>query len=702
MKLSLKWEITWIVSLIILGTFFGILAIYFFGIPSIARITDFPLKQSTIFYDRTGTNELYRLYDEENRIVIKHDEIPDSIRLATVASEDANFYTHQGVDPLAILRALYVDITSRKIRQGGSTITQQLARSLYLTRKRTIQRKIREAFLAVKIDAHLSKDEILDLYLNTVPYGSNAYGVETAAETFFNKNANNLTLEESAFLAALPNAPTYFSPYGNHTDELHRRQQDILSKMYHLNLITKQELDHALSVDIIANIAPLKRSIIAPHFVFYVIERLKETYPLKMLQTEGLKIYTSLDIDLEKSAELAIQNGAKKNLARGATNAGLVALDPKTGEVLAMVGSKDYFDVSIDGNVNITLQARQPGSAFKPFAYATAFEKGYQPESPIIDRSINFGPDGSGRPYIPRNYDGQFHGLLTMRQALAMSLNVPAVQTLALAGIQDTIDLATRMGITTLTDPKRYGLSLVLGGAEVKPIDMASAFSVFSQDGIRHEIKPVLKIVDQHDKEYVPVENNPDGIRVLNADIAQKINSILSDNAARTPIFGAHSPLAFPSGITVAAKTGTTQNFRDAWTVGYTPSIAVAVWAGNNDNQPMVDGADGVFTAAPIWRDFMNTALVRFPQTGFTAYKQSIPTAQATPLFSDANIIYFDKKKGREISPEKASRLDPSRVEKRAVNSSFPDGIPLDNTPSGATIPFDAIRPAYNLNNQKQ
>ena len=688
MKHSLGWEITWIVSLSISGVFFGILAIYFFGTQSIKNITNLPLKQTTIFYDRTGTHELYRLYGEENRIVIRHDDIPDSIRFATIASEDANFYTHQGIDILAILRALVIDIKSKEIKQGGSTITQQLARSLYLTRERTVQRKIREMFLAVKIDNHLSKDEIIDLYLNTVPYGSNAYGIETASQTFFGKDAHDLTLEESAFLAALPNAPTYFSPYKDHTKELIERQRNILMKMYELKSINKQELDTALTVDMTTKVVPLKRPIIAPHFVFYVIDQLKTMYSKEKLQIAGLKIYTTLDFDLQTTAESAIQNGVKRNLARGATNAGLVALDSKTGEVLAMVGSKDSFDVSIDGSVNITISARQPGSAFKPFAYATAFGKGFQPESPIIDRPINFGPDGSGRPYIPRNYDGKFHGLLTMRQALAMSLNVPAVQTLALAGITDTINLTMRLGITTLTDPKRYGLALVLGGAEVKPIDMASAFSVFSQDGIRHTIKPVLKIIDRYGEESIQTENNPDGTRVLDADIAQKINSILSDNVARTPIFGAHSPLAFPLGTVVAAKTGTTQNFRDAWTVGYTPSIAVAVWAGNNDNHPMYDGADGVFVAAPIWREFMNTALVRFPQTGFTAYTPRISPPQKNTFLGTSTVIYFDKKTGREISPEKAKKMKASRVEKRIVGNDTVQEISLKNIPVQSTNAF--------------
>ena len=668
MKRPLVWEIIWIAGLSIGGIILGILSVYFFGTRSSINITDYPLKQPSILYDRTGTHELYRLYDEENRVIIGHQDIPDGIRFATIAAEDAHFYTHHGIDIISMARALKVNFESGEIRQGGSTITQQLARILYLTRERTIKRKINEMFLALKIEAEFSKEQILDTYLNAVPYGSNAYGIETASLTFFGKNAKQLTLAESALLAALPNAPTYYSPYGNQNDLLRARQQAILSRMYELGYITSPELAAARSIDIIGEIIPPKNHIIAPHFVFYALEQLAKDYTKETLQTEGLHIRTTLDLDLQNKAEQAVRNGAKKNLARRAENAGLVALDPRSGEILAMVGSKDYFDATIDGNVNVTTRRRQPGSAFKPFAYAAAFEKGYQPESPIEDKPINFGPDGSGKPYTPRNYDGTFHGMMTMRDALAMSLNVPAVQTLALAGIENTIRLATRLGITTLDDPKRYGLALVLGGAEVRPLDMASAFGVFGQEGVRHDIHPFLEITDQKN-EAQETGFDQEGIRVLDTDIARKINSILSDNKARTPIFGPNSPLAFPAGTIVAGKTGTTQNFRDAWTVGYTPFIAVAVWAGNNDNRPMAEGADGIFVAAPIWREFMNDALIRFPQTGFTAYAQIGTAPTGAEHFNDApqRMIYFDTKTGREISPEKARKMEKGRVDVRST-----------------------------------
>ncbi|MBP7060773.1 MAG: hypothetical protein KBA91_02230, partial [Candidatus Moranbacteria bacterium] len=392
-------------------------------------------------------------------------------------------------------------------------------------------------------------------------------------------------------------------------------------------------------------------------------------------------IITTLDLDLQKKAEQVVREGAAKNVSRGASNAALVAVDAKNGNILAMVGSKNYFDPRIDGNVNVTMEKRQPGSAFKPFAYATAFSKGFQPETPIYDTLINFGPDGSGKDYIPHNYDGKFHGRLTMRQALAMSLNVPAVQTLALAGIPDTIKLATTMGITTLTDPKRYGLSLVLGGAEVRPLDMANAFSVFGQEGRTHDTSSIARIIDRNNKDVVLPTRQPSQ-QAITPEVARKINSILSDNAARTPIFGPRSPLAFPAGTVVAAKTGTTQNFRDAWTVGYTPSIAVAVWAGNNDNHPMNQGADGVFVAAPIWRAFMDLALKRFPETGFTAYQTERDLHVAPPLSTgEAKTIYIDKKTGREIPESKAKKMKSDQVQSYSVGGISFSGTQTDTAP---------------------
>jgi len=360
-------------------------------------------------------------------------------------------------------------------------------------------------------------------------------------------------------------------------------------------------------------------------------------------------------------AEQVVREGAAKNIAYGASNAALTAIDPKTGEILAMVGSKDFFDTTIDGQVNVTVQSRQPGSSFKPIVYATAFKKGFQPETLLSDKPIDFGPDGSGQDYVPQNYDGRFHGTLPMRSTLAQSLNIPAVETLYLAGIGSVLEVAHALGITTLNDPQRYGLALVLGGGEVKLLDLTPAFGVFAREGVRTPTHGIKSIIDSSGKVIDPDESAV-GAAVLDLEVARKINSILSDNVARTPIFGAHSPLILPD-RPVAAKTGTTQDFRDAWTVGYTPSLVAGVWVGNNDNHPMHAGADGVFVAAPIWHDFMRQVTREMPVESFTPYT---PVMSDKPLLTgtpdDAALQYFDIKSGRELSPEKAAKKDPSRV----------------------------------------
>ncbi len=663
-------ESSWLAFLLILGVTLGGGAIFLAGLPSLDHIRELPRDRTSILYDRTGTQELYRFYGEENRIVLTHDAIPDIVRQATLAAEDRNFFTHPGVDVPSLFRALIKNLESGSIRQGGSTLTQQVARALYLTREKTFSRKLKEIVLAIKIEHSLSKDEILDLYLNTVPYGANTYGIETAANIYFNKPARDLTIEEAALLAALPSAPSALSPYSDGKSTLIQRKRHILIAMHDLGFITTDAFKQADAVDLLTNVKPRQESIRAPHFVFFIKDELQKTFDENALRTAGLRVITSLDLRIQTAAEQAVTEGVKRNSARRASNAALVATDPRTGEILAMVGSRDYFDPSIDGNVNVTLRERQPGSAFKPFTYATAFSKGYEPETKIYDVPINFGPDGSGTSYIPRNYDSKFHGLITMRQALAMSLNVPAVETLALAGIDATIDTATKLGITTLTEPKRYGLSLTLGGAEVRPLDMARAFGAFGQEGIVHDMLPIRSISNTQGQALFESPLS-EGRRVLDTEVARKINSILSDNMARTPIFGPRSPIAFPPGVAVAAKTGTSQDFNDAWTVGYTPFIAAAVWVGNNDHSPMTAGSDGIFVAAPLWRSFIDTAGFDTPDTVFTAYQQSSsvsPIPVRPPGLALAaiqnNTRYLDKKTGREISPEQAQKMKKKRYQK--------------------------------------
>lgn len=662
-------QTSWLILILTLGLVVGGFSIYYFDASETLNLDEHPLSEASVIYDRTGKEVLYQIYGEENRRVIPHEDIPESIRLATVAAEDAHFFTHPGIDVLAIVRAALVNVRDKEISQGASTITQQLARALFLTRERTWVRKVREVILAIKIEKSLSKEEILDLYLNTVPYGSNAYGVEAASETFFGKPAKELTLDEATLLAAMPNAPTLYSPYGKNQKELVARKESILQKMRDLDFIKNAEYESALATKTLEKVVPIERRIQAPHFVFYVLDTLKKEYGLEALQTEGYDIYTSIDLGLQKEAEGVVAEGVKQNLSRGASNGAMVALTPKNGEILAMVGSRDYFDTKIDGQVNVAIEKRQPGSTFKPFAYATAFTKGFSPDTRIYDVPINFGPDGTGKDYIPSNYDGKFRGLLTMRDALSQSLNIPAVSTLFLAGIPDTIALATSLGITTLTEPSRYGLALVLGGAEVKLVDLTSAFGVFGQEGKRVPADGILRVVDREDRDVYKRVTNPD--TVLSANVTRAISSILSDNAARTPVFGPSSPIAFPKGTGVAAKTGTTQNFRDAWTVGYTSEVALGVWTGNNDNTQMEEGADGIYMAAPMWRSMMDKLIERYPPAPFTAYADEAGAIEGVDqgnLGGEPKIVYYDRKSGKRISETKAKKKRQSDVETRIVD----------------------------------
>ncbi|MBI2052378.1 MAG: transglycosylase domain-containing protein, partial [Candidatus Sungbacteria bacterium] len=519
-------------------------------------------------------------------------------------------------------RAFLSNLTSDSL-QGGSTITQQFVKKSILSDERTLTRKIKEAILALELERRYSKDEILNFYLNQIPYGSNAYGIEAAAQTFFSKKANDLTLSEAVLLASLPKATSYYSPYGEHRDELITRQHNILNKMAELNYISSAEAERAKKQTL--NFSKIKSGIQAPHFVFYVKNLVEEKYGEEYVAKAGLKVITTLDWDLQNIAETAVAAGADRNDKVGAHNAALTALDPKTGQVLVMVGSRDYFkdpvpagcepgvNCQFEGNVNVVTRLRQPGSAFKPFVYATAFKKGYTDKTILFDIPTQFdtGCNPLGQPqsvgtkcYSPRNFDFKFRGPVTARVALANSLNVPAVQMLYLAGVEDSINTAEDMGLTTLKDRSRFGLSLVLGGGEIKLLELASAFGVLATEGVRHAPVSILRI--ENSKGEVLEEFKDEPSQVLDPEISRLVTNILSDNNARIPIFGPRSPLFF-EGRPVAAKTGTTNEFRDGWTLGYTPSLVAGVWVGNNDNIP-IKQEPGVYVAAPIWRDFMTQA----------------------------------------------------------------------------------------------
>ncbi len=636
-------------GIFILGIIFvaGVFLYFAKDLPSPGKINSRFIAESTKIFDRTGQNILYDIHGEEKRTIIPFAEIPDNVKYATLVLEDQDFYNHQGIKLSSIIRALMKDFLHRSVAQGGSTITQQFIKNSVLSPERTLTRKIKEVILSLELEQKFSKDEILGMYLNEIPYGSNAYGVEAAALTFFNKHARELTLDEAALLAALPQAPTFYSPFGSHPEELKWRQELALKKLSELGYITQEEMEAAIGTDVLSKISLKQENISAPHFVMYVKEYLEKTYGQELVAKGGLKVYTTLDWEKQQIAEQTVREGAEKNIkSYGAENASLVAMDPKTGQILAMVGSKDYFDKSIDGQVNVAIRERQPGSSFKPYVYLTAFKRGYTPETLVWDVDTDFDTGGE-KKYNPKNYDGKNRGPLQMKEALAMSLNVPAVKTLYLAGVKNSLNTAKDLGITSLTDPNRVGLSLVLGGGEVKLLDHVNAFSTLATGGIYHKKTPILKIEDSSGK-VLEEFSSSSGERVVDQKYVAMLDYILSTNDLRKPVFGENSPLRFDN-RPVAAKTGTTNEWRDGWTVGYTPSLAVGVWAGNNDNSPMAQGADGVFVAAPIFRKFMDQALTNYGVEQFPKYEKE---ETGKPIL-DGNLEMNEKIEVCKISDDK-------------------------------------------------
>lgn len=617
-KMMRRWSL--IASGAVLLLIVGVFAYFAKDLPSPGKISSRVVIESTKIYDRTGTKLLYDIHGEEKRTVIPFAEIPDVVKYATIALEDQDFYAHHGIKFTSIARAAIKNFLGRGVQQGGSTITQQFIKNSVLSPERTFTRKIKEVILSLEMEQKFSKDEILAMYLNEIPYGSNAYGIEAAAQTFFGKHARELSLDEASLLASLPKAPSYYSPYGSRPEELRARQQFTLEKMASLNYISAEQAEQTKALDVMGKITPNRENIYAPHFVIAVREYLEEKYGRDVVEKGGLKVYTTLDWQKQEIAERVVKEGAEKNLKSWrAENAALVAIDPKTGQVLAMVGSKDFFDTTIDGQVNVAIRDRQPGSSFKPYVYLTAFSKGYTPDTILFDVETEFDTN-DGKEYKPQNYDGEFRGPLKMKEALAMSLNIPAVKTLYLAGVSDATTMAKRLGITGLNHPDRYGLSLVLGGGEVKLLDHTAAFATLATGGVRHAPAIVLRIEDAEENIMEEFEQM-EGERVVEEKFVAALDHILSTNAYRESVFGKNSPLRFDD-RPVAAKTGTTNEFRDGWTMGYTPSIAVGVWAGNNDNRPMVPGADGVNVAAPIWRAFLDAILPTYAIENFPHYEK--------------------------------------------------------------------------------
>ncbi len=611
-------------------------------LPAAEDITNLAIPESTKLYDRTGEVLFYEIYKDEKRTVIPAEEIPDVVRHATLAMEDNSFYSHGAFDWRGLVRAVFVNLIRGRVVQGGSTITQQLAKNTFLTPERTITRKLREAVLAIKLESAYSKDDILNLYLNQVPYGPTIYGVESASQSYFAKPTRELTVNEAAMLAALPKAPSYYSPWGVHKDALKNRKNFILQRMEELGYIDEQQLAEA--GEELPEIQPQPETgIRAPHFSIAVQEYLRDKYGEDVLRTGGLKVVTTLDWRMQEIAEQAVlENVTRNKEVAGGHNGALLAMDPKTGQILAMVGSRDYFadpepegcsegvDCAFEGNFNVAMQGlRQPGSSFKPFAYLTAFQEGFTPNTIVWDVSTEFSVACPPNCYRPVNFDHRFRGPVTMAEGLAQSINVPSVKTLYLAGLERTMDVARRFGITTFDDPQRFGLSLVLGGGEVRMIEMISAYSVLATEGIYHEPAFILRVEDASGKVLEEYEDK--GTRVVDAQYPRLVNDVLSNVGLRSGLFTASLPLTQVSGYQVALKTGTTNDYVDAWTFGYTPNLVAGVWAGNNNRRPLGQEGSSLLAAIPMWHDFMSQALPELPVEYFNRPE---PVVGPHPIFN--------------------------------------------------------------------
>lgn len=601
---------------------------FFHELPSPRKLSsgDFPV--STQIFDRNG-RLLYEVYADEHRTPIELETLPAHVSQATIAIEDKDFYHHFGFSVQGMIRALKNTVFENKL-QGGSTITQQLVKTALLTPERTLARKIREGFLTIGTEIIYSKNDILEMYLNHIPYGGTAYGIEAAAQKFFGKSANQLTVAEAALLAGLPQAPSRYSPFVN-PEQAKARQMEVLRRMVEDEYISQEEADQAAG-QVLAYVTAAT-NIRAPHFVFYVKNLLEEKYGLQTVERGGLRVRTTLDLELQDYAQASVAAEIEALEKYKISNGAVLVTKPNTGEILAMVGSRDYFDTANDGQVNLTNRLRQPGSSIKPINYVTALQtKKLTASSILLDIPTCFLVTGQ-QSYCPKNYDGGFRGPVTFRNALANSYNIPAVKILAINSLESMIATASAMGITSFTDPSRYGLSLTLGGGEVTMMDMATAFGTLANQGVRIPLNPLLevrdytgKVLEKYDPEVVAGElgwffdetNERANVigesrlslyRALNREPAYIIGDILADNTARSAAFGSNSKLRIKD-KTVSVKTGTTNDIRDNWTIGFTPEYVTAVWVGNNDSTPMNPYlVSGVTGAAPIWNDVMSYIL---------------------------------------------------------------------------------------------
>lgn len=593
-----KWQVSIVLILIVLAIIYVVKEI-----PNPTKLSSNDYAQSSQILDRKG-RLLYEIYSDKKRTMVKLSDIPDDLKKATLAIEDVNFYKHSGFDFKGILRGLYRTVVEKRL-QGGSTLTQQLVKNALLTQERTISRKIKEAILTVATEALYSKDQILEMYFNQTPYGGTVWGAEAAAREFFDKDVKDLDLAEAALIAGLPASPTKYNPF-SHPETAKARQEMVLQRMYEVGYINQNQMEEAKAEEL--NYHLDRTGILAPHFVFYIKEQLAEKYGLQKLTEGGLKVTTTLDLDVQNMAETIVASEVAKLKKSNVTNGAAIVTDPSTGQILAMVGSIDYFSTDIDGKYNVVTAPRQPGSSIKPLNYAVALETGKITASSIVDDDPTcFGIENQD-PYCPSNYGNAYHGLQSIRNCLANSLNIGAVKVLKLNGVETFIASASAMGITTFKDPANYGLSLTLGGGEVYMTDMATAYGVFANMGVKQSLTPILKITDKDGTTLEEFKQEP-GERVMSRETSYIIQNILSDDGARSMVFGAGSLLNIKGHPEVAVKTGTTNDLRDNWTYGYTSDYVVGTWVGNNNNSKMSGVVSGTSGAAPIWNKIMTQLL---------------------------------------------------------------------------------------------
>lgn len=579
-------------------------------LPAPGKLVEAQANESSGIYDRNG-ELLFSVYQNQNRIYVSLDKIPKYLQQGTIAIEDKNFYENEGFSITGYIRGLIIDPILRRRVSGGSTITQQLVKNVLLSSERTLPRKVKELMLAIQVDRKYSKDQILEMYLNDVPYGGTAIGVQAAAQVYFNKDVKDLSLGQSAFLAGLPQSPSIYTPFSGNKYYL-QRTKTVLSQMVNQGYIDQKQADEALKEIENTKFTQSNIGIKAPHFVMYVKSLLVKQFGEATVESGGLRVKTTLDYKIEKEAEKVVNEEIKKLKGLRVGNGAAMVTVPKTGEILAMVGSEDYFNTDNDGNFNAATGLRQPGSSLKPITYAVAFSRGYTASTLLIDSQTNFKTQDSEKDYIPVNYDGEYRGPVQVRFALANSFNIPAVKMLAQVGVKNVMQKAYEMGIENWQPSdenlRNVGYSLVLGGRDVRLLDQMEAYGVFANGGVRQQLVSILEVKDSKGNVLYKY-NPPSPQRIFSEDVSFLISHILLDNNARSATFGTNSYLNIPGHPSVSAKTGTTDQKRDNWTLGYTPSFVVGSWVGNNDNTPMGNIASGATGASPIWHRIMRFVL---------------------------------------------------------------------------------------------